>query len=141
MQKRGVKIPQKAQKVIKKYSKNFQKIGQSSDDVEGQSDPQENVENKHIKNDIEYRNEKEEEIFKQLMETRSKFQQKKNKGKIGENNGNAKDMTEFYRKYAKLIANKDPKKKDVGISPQFWKQIEVKTAENEIKMKNDEKKE
>lgn len=50
-------------------------------------------------------------------------------------------MTEFYRKYAKLIANKDPKRKDVGIGPQFWKQIEDKTAEKEIKMKNDEKKE
>uniref|UniRef100_A0A914M5H8 Uncharacterized protein n=1 Tax=Meloidogyne incognita TaxID=6306 RepID=A0A914M5H8_MELIC len=83
LQKRGVKIPQKAQKVIKKYSKNFQKIGQSSDDVEGQSDPQENVGNKIIKNDIEYMNEKEEEIFRQLMETRSKFQQKKNKEKHG----------------------------------------------------------
>ena len=53
----------------------------------------------------------------------------------------AKDMTKFYRTYAKLIANKDPKRKDVGIGPQFWKQIEDKTAEKEIKMKNDEKKE
>jgi len=33
-------------------------------------------------------NEKEEEIFRQLMETRSKFQQKKNKEKHG--NGNFK---------------------------------------------------
>jgi hypothetical protein len=74
-------------------------------------------------------NQKENEIFKKLMENKEEIlKNKENKSK--------KDMTNFYQIYSKMQANRDQNKKiGSGVNPEFWKEIAKNRKEKEMEEK------